>query len=380
MPFFCNLGKESVQKMTENQESYNNTGAVFAATGSFIPSICVPNDAFLTSQFFNTDGTPVEKEPQRIIDKFKEITGIAERRYGTHNQKTSDLGFLSATAALNSSGIDKEKLDYIIVAHNFGDVTYGSNRTDMVPTLASRIKYRLQIQNPDCVAYDLPFGCPGWLEGIIQANYFIRSGDAKYCMVIGTEMLSRVIDPHDRDSMLYSDGSGAVIMATGTNTTEEGIIAHKTQTHALDHAMLLKMGRSYAPDSENDENIYLKMKGRKLYEFALTQVPLVIKAALDKAKLHIRDIDKVLIHQANEKMDVAILERLFKLYNEEKIPENLMPMTISTLGNNSVATIPILLDLILKGKIKNQQINRGDKAIFASVGAGMNINALVYQF
>ena len=79
-------------------------------------------------------------------------------------------------------------------------------------------------------------------------------------------------------------------------------------------------------------------------------------------------------------MDVAILERLFKLYNEEKIPENLMPMTISTLGNNSVATIPILLDLILKGKIKNQQIKRGDKAIFASVGAGMNINALVYQF
>ena len=267
--------------MTENQESNNNTGAVFAATGSCIPGISVPNDAFLTSQFFNTDGTPVEKEPQKIIDKFKEITGIAERRYGTHNQKASDLGFLSATAALNSSGIDKEKLDYIIVAHNFGDVAYGSNRTDMVPTLASRIKHRLQIQNPDCVAYDLPFGCPGWLEGIIQANYFIRSGDARYCMVIGTEMLSRVIDPHDRDSMLYSDGSGAVIMDKSTNHTEAGIIAHKTQTHALDHAMLLKMGRSYAPESETNENIYLKMKGRKLYEFALTQVPLLIKAALD---------------------------------------------------------------------------------------------------
>ncbi|HRP56771.1 ketoacyl-ACP synthase III [Agriterribacter sp.] len=368
--------------MTENQErSSRHTGAVFAATGSFIPSLTIPNEAFLTSLFFNTDGTPVEKEPQKIIDKFKEITGIAERRYGTNNQKASDLGFLSATAALSSSGIDKEKLDYIIVAHNFGDMAYGSNRTDMVPTLASRIKHKLQIQNPDCVAYDLPFGCPGWLEGVIQANYFIRSGDARYCMVIGTEMLSRVIDPHDRDSMLYSDGSGAVIMAAGTNNaTEEGIIAHKTQTHALDHALLLKMGRTYAPHPENDENIYLKMKGRKLYEFALTQVPLVVRSVLDKAKLHIRDIAKVLIHQANEKMDLAILERLFKLYNEESIPQYLMPMTISTLGNNSVATIPILLDFILKGKIKNHQINRGDKAIFASVGAGMNINALVYQF
>ncbi len=367
--------------MTENQERNNRpAGAVFAATGSFVPSLTVPNETFLTSKFFNTDSTPVEKEPQKIIDKFKEITGIAERRYGTNNQKASDLGFLSAAAALSSSGIDKEKLDYIIVAHNFGDIAWGSNRTDMVPTLASRIKHKLQIQNPDCVAYDLPFGCPGWLEGIIQANYFIRSGDARYCLVIGTEMLSRVIDPHDRDSMLYSDGSGAVILAAGTDPERKGIIAHKTQTHALDHAMLLKMGHSYAPGSENDGNIYLKMKGRKLYEFALTHVPLVIKSVLDKAKLHIRDIDKVLIHQANEKMDAAILERLFKLYSEEKIPEYLMPMTIGTLGNNSVATIPILLDFILKGKIKHHQINRGDKVILASVGAGMNINALVYQF
>lgn len=288
------------------------------------------------------------------------------------------MGFLSASAALSSSGMDKEQLDYIIVAHNFGDVTHGSNRTDMVPTLASRIKHRLQIHNPDCVAYDLPFGCPGWLEGVIQANYFIRSGDAKHCLVIGTEMLSRVIDPHDRDSMLYSDGSGAVIISA--SPASKGIVAHKTQTHALDEAMLLKMAPSFHPESGKDENIFLKMKGRKLYEFALTQVPLVIKGALDKANLHIRDINKVLIHQANEKMDIAILERSFKLYNEVTIPDNLMPMTISKLGNNSVATIPILLDLILNGKLKDQEIRNGDKVLFASVGAGMNINALVYQF
>jgi len=179
--------------------------------------------------------------------------------------------------------------------------------------------------------------------------------------------------------MIYSDGSGATIVSAGTNHNQ-GILAHKTQTHALDHAMLLQMGPSYSPSSENCENIFLKMHGRKLYEFALTQVPQVIKSALDRAKLHVRDINKVLIHQANEKMDVAILERLFKLYDEESIPDNLMPMTISMLGNNSVATIPVLLDMILKGKIKDQQINKGDKAIIASVGAGMNINALIYQF
>jgi 3-oxoacyl-[acyl-carrier-protein] synthase-3 len=70
----------------------------------------------------------------------------------------------------------------VYVAHNFGDVTFGSNRTDLVPSLASRVKFLLQIENPSCVAYDLVFGCPGWLQGLIQADYYIRSGDARRCL------------------------------------------------------------------------------------------------------------------------------------------------------------------------------------------------------
>jgi 3-oxoacyl-[acyl-carrier-protein] synthase-3 len=282
---------------------------------------------------------------------------------------------------LHTSGVDKETLDYIIVAHNFGDVAHESNRVNIVPSLASRIKALLQIKNSDCIAYDLAFGCPGWVEGIIQANYFIRSGDAKKCMVIGTETLSRVIDPHDVDSMLYSDGSGALILET-CNAETRGIIAHKTQTYACDYAPLLSMDRSYSPFTEKKEDMFLKMSGRKVYEFALNHVPLVIKAALDKARLSITDISKVLIHQANDKMDAAILERLFKLCGKEahEIPKGIMPMTIGWLGNSSVATIPTLLDLILKGKMENQKISRGEKVVIASVGAGMNINAIVYQF
>ncbi|MBW2285725.1 MAG: ketoacyl-ACP synthase III, partial [Deltaproteobacteria bacterium] len=88
---------------------------------------------------------------------------------------------------------------------------------------------------------------------------------------------------------------------------------------------------------------------------------------------------KVLIHQANEKMDNAILKRLFKLYNVEDIPENIMPMTISWLGNSSVATLPTLLDLLQRGKLENHKLDSGDLTVFASVGAGMNINAMVYR-
>lgn len=357
--------------------------SVFAATGSYIPEKRVLNEDFRDHRFFDRQGNAIE-DNSAIIRKFKEITGIEERRHAGPQQRASDLGFLSAKDALDSSGIDKESLDYIIVAHNFGDVSYGSNRSDLVPSLATRVKYLLDIHNPDCVAYDLPFGCPGWVEGLVQADYFIRSGDVKRCLVIGTETLSRVVDPHDRDMMLFSDGSGAVILEAADQGAPgnkgRGILAHKTQTHAGEYAMLLKMAGSYAPERHSNGDIFLKMNGRKLYEFALTQVPLVIKAALDKAGIDITEIKKVLIHQANDKMDAAILDRLFKLYNCENCDTSLMPMTISWLGNTSVATIPTLLDLIMKGKFKNQQLSPGDKVVISSVGAGMNINALVYQF
>jgi 3-oxoacyl-[acyl-carrier-protein] synthase-3 len=140
------------------------------------------------------------------------------------------------------------------------------------------------------------------------------------------------------------------------------------------------MGPSNSPGYEATSDLFLKMNGKKVYEFALSHVPLVVKAALEKAGIHLKDINKILIHQANEKMDNAIAERLFKLYDLSPIPENIIPMTIGLLGNSSVATVPTMLDLILKGKLQNHKITNGDKVVFASVGAGMNTNALVYQF
>jgi 3-oxoacyl-[acyl-carrier-protein] synthase III len=352
--------------------------AKIIGTGSYIPEIKITNDSFLETSFFEKDGTRLNKSNADIIGKFEEITGIRERRYARSEQSASDLATLAAIQALQNSSIDKETLDYIIVAHNFGDVTDGSNRVNIVPTLASRVKAQLKIFNPDCIAYDLPFGCPGWVEGIIQANYFIRSGDARRCLVIGTETLSRVIDPHDRDSMIYSDGSGAVVLERSEG--QEGILSHKTQTHAIDHAMLLTMDKSYSVNNGFEHEMFIKMNGRKVYEFALNNVPLVVKAALEKANVSITEISKVLIHQANDKMDSAILERLFKLYGINQSVENIMPMTIGWLGNSSVATVPTLLDLILRGKMPGHTIEPGQKIVLASVGAGMNINAVVYQF
>ncbi|MGI4751995.1 MAG: 3-oxoacyl-ACP synthase III family protein [Janthinobacterium lividum] len=356
----------------------NPIHSVIIATGSYLPEKVITSEHFSDYQFFEKDGKRVAKSNPIILDQFKNITEIEERRYATDDQNTSDLGFLAAKDALESSGIDGETLDYIIVAHNFGDVASGSNRVDLVPTLAARIKQLLQIKNPDCVAYDLPFGCPGWVEGMIQANYYLKSGDAKRCMVIGAEVLSRITDPHDRDSMIYADGAGAVILEAVVGT-ERGILSHKTQSHAVDYADLLTMGSSYNPEKSAEKDLYIKMNGRKLYEYALIHVPQVIKIALEKANINLYEIKKVLIHQANGKMDTAIMQRVFKLYGEVEFKPELMPMNISQYGNSSVATIPTLLDGILKGKMEGQSICPGDKILFASVGAGMNINAIVYQ-
>jgi 3-oxoacyl-[acyl-carrier-protein] synthase III len=354
--------------------------SVITGTGSYIPSKLVKNENFLVNEFYESDGKKIEKSNQEIIDKFLDITTIAERHYISDQKVTSDIAYFAAVEAIKSADIDKEELDYIIVAHNFGDVKKDNKRSDFVPSLAARVKYKLEIKNPGTVAYDITFGCPGWLQAVVQADYFIKSGDAKKILVIGAEALSRISDPHDRDCMLYADGAGAVVMEAKASETPVGILAHKTRSDTFLYSKMLHMDKSFNPDIKNKNELFLKMNGRKLYQYALETVPQAIKDCLDKSNIQLSEINKVLIHQANGKMDDAILKRLFALYDIVDLPENIMPMTVSFLGNTSVATLPTLLDLILKDKLEPHKINKGDKLVFASVGAGMNINAVVYRW
>jgi 3-oxoacyl-[acyl-carrier-protein] synthase-3 len=345
-------------------------------TGSYIPTIVEKNEDFYNHEFLNADGSSINSSNEVIVEKFKAITGIEERRYIEDELINSDIAFFAAEEAIKNAKIDKETIDYIIVAHNYGDLKHNSEQSDTVPSIASRVKHLLKIANPKCVGYDLLFGCPGWIEGVIQAKAFITAGLAKRCLVIGSETLSRVVDKHDRDSMIYSDGAGAVIIEESAE--EGGILAHETATFALDEAHFIFFGETNHPDI-TDQRRYIKMYGRKIYEFALTNVPLALKTCLEKSGVTITDIKKILIHQANEKMDEAIVKRFYKLHGME-MPKGIMPMSINLLGNSSVATVPTLYDMILKGQLKGQEINKGDVIIFASVGAGMNINAIVYQY
>jgi 3-oxoacyl-[acyl-carrier-protein] synthase-3 len=348
--------------------------SIITGTGSYIPTLNIDNDFFLGHEFYGADGKRNEKSNSDIVQKFKEITCIDERRYVTDELNTSDIASMAAERALE--GRDRESLDYIIVGHNFGDLRVDNPRSDMVPSIAARVKHNLRIKNPYTVVYDVLFGCPGWLQGMIQADYYIKSGEAKKILVIGAETLSRISDPHDIDSMIYSDGAGAVLVEA--TDREVGILSHITRSDTFNETYLLRLGKSYHPDAYGSR-LFLKMDGHEIFKYAVRTVAEVVKKSLDKAGLFLTDVKKVLIHQANQKMDEAILKRLFNLYQTGKKPEDIMPMTISWLGNSSVATLPTLFDLLQRGTLNNHILHSGDIAVFSSVGAGMNSNAMVYK-
>ena len=353
--------------------------SVITGTGSFVPTDIIDNREFFLHDFYDDRHQQIIGAAGEIVRKFEKVTGIYSRRYANDGLKASDMATIASRAAIADAGIDPESLDQIIVAHNFGDINKDGIQSEAVPALASRVKQALGITNPDCVAYDLLFGCPGWIQGVIQADCFIKSGLAKRCLIIGTETLSRVIDRYDRDSMIFSDGAGAIILeANLIEGSEAGILGSVAQSYCLDEADFIQMGQSNFPGSDPHIH-YMKMAGRKVYEFALKTVPVAMKLCLEKCNVEIGELKKIFIHQANEKMDNAIIKEFYTLFADADVPLFIMPMNIRELGNSSVATVPTLLDMVRKGVIPDHTLEAGDVIMFASVGAGMNINAVCYK-
>lgn len=349
-------------------------------TGSFIPDVIIKNNYFLGHIFYTPNGEKINIPNNEIIQKFEEITGIKERRYLHIDYVNSDMAFDAAANAILSvrnKSFNAEDIDMIIVAHNYGDVNYQNTYASFVPSIAAKVKNMLKIKNPNCIAKDVIFGCPGWLQGVIEADQAIKLGSAKTVMVIGSETLSRVCDPHDRDSMIFSDGAGAVILQEMESEELSGVLSYDNRSDT-NLANTIFNSKSYKEGYKSDE-LFIHMNGHEVFKYAISMVPQVVKNSIDAAGLELDDIDKILIHQANEKLDHKIGQNLFRLYGRRDFDPNIMPMTIDWLGNSSVATIPTLLDRIMKGEMPGHELNPGNNIVLASVGAGMNINSMVYR-
>jgi len=352
---------------------------IIAATGTHLPERRIENSFFLSRTFLNPDGSAMEKSPEDTIAKLEQITGIKERRYIPETGDSVPLMRTACENALESWGQDKNLIDGIIVAHNAGNMLEGRQGFHTVPNMAALLKNSLGIENYDCFAYDILFGCPGWVQGVIQAHHSIQMGDAKNVLVVGVEVASRLVDPYDLDSMILADGCGVAIISTDEVENQGGIISYATYSHAHDDVKAIYLDKSY--NKEWSDPTLFKMNGKDVYKYATTWVPKVIKKALDKAGLTAGDVDMFLFHQANGKMLHAFAHNLAQMYGIEGLSlDGKIPVTIDFTGNTSVATIPTMLDLILKGKLNGYHIKPGMKVVFASVGAGMHCNALVYQF
>ncbi|HUF04286.1 MAG TPA: ketoacyl-ACP synthase III [Aridibacter sp.] len=346
-------------------------------TGSVLPGLVVPNSDFHGNAFYDKKGNRNELPGEKVTAKLEAIAGIRERRYVPFDQDSRPLMTEAARIAIEDSGLEPDELDGIIVAHNAGNILVGEQAFHTVPNMAAYLKHALDVTNHECFAYDILFACPGWLQAVIQTHQAIWCGDAEDVLVVGIEVASRMLDPHDVDSMILGDGCGAAVFSK--DGEGRGILSHATFSHANKDLENIYLGRS------NKEGVpgtcWFKMNGREVYRYATTWVPKVVKKALDRAGLGVLDVDMFLFHQANEKLIEAMAAHLAELYGVDAASfEGRLPMTIQFLGNTSVATIPTMLDLILKRKLEGYEISKGDTVVMASVGAGMHCNAVVYGF
>jgi 3-oxoacyl-[acyl-carrier-protein] synthase III len=353
---------------------------IITGFGSCLPDRVVKNDYFIDRKFYQPNGEIFPKQGKEVVDKLESITGIKERRYITDDQDSIVIALKAAERAIADAGIDKEELGGIIIGHNAGNMVPGRPFFETVPNMAALLKNALGIKSYQFFAYDILFGCPGWLQGMIQAHQSIVCGDAKHVLVMGLEVASRMLDPHDPDSLIFADGAGAIVLSENNTSNQIGIKAYQTFSHCQNDLKHIFLGSSY--NQELGQGCYAKMNGRDVYRYATQYVPEVIKASLDKAGLHISDVNTFFFHQANGKMLAAIAENLCKLYGMPFADlKAKIPTTIQFLGNTSVATIPTMLDLVWRGELEGGfSINKGDIVVFASVGAGMHCNSVVYQF
>jgi 3-oxoacyl-[acyl-carrier-protein] synthase-3 len=291
-----------------------------------------------------------------------ERTGIKERRQAAPHETTSMLCVQAARKALDMARVQPEDLDLIICATISPDMP--------LPATAAFIQRDLGAR-PVC-AFDLAAACSGFLFGMTVADQFITTGKAKHALVIGAELLSRVVDYQDRATcVLFGDGVGAAVM--GPVEPPSGILAEEMHTDGTcaDHLTIPAGGTAKPASHETVEarEHYIKMKGNELFKVAVRSMEEVSRRVMEKAGVTPEELDLFIPHQANQRINNAVVQRLG--VSPEKVYSN-----ISRVGNTSSASIPICLDEC----VRSGRAKRGDLILMSAFGAGVTWGAVLMRW
>lgn len=318
-------------------------------TGSYLPETIVTNE-----------------DLEKIIDTNDEWivtrTGISERRKAPPEMATSDLGAIAAQRAIESANLRPEDIDLIIVATITPDMLF--------PSTACIIQEKIGATK--AAAFDLSAACTGFIYGLSIAAQFIATGMYKYVLVIGAEVLSRILNPKDRSTLiLFGDGAGAAVL--GPVEEGYGFLSFDLGAEGSGGDLLyIKAGGSRFPASketvEKGEH-YIKMVGNEVFKFAVRIMGETSLKALEKAGLTQDDVNYLIPHQANIRIVDAAVKRL-KLATEK------VYVNLDRYGNMSGASVPVALD----EAVRKGRINKGDNVILVGFGAGLTWGSCVIRW
>ena len=319
---------------------------LLTSSGSYLPYNIYSNDAL--SKFIDTSDEWISKR-----------SGIKNRHFVSKNETTSDLALHAALKAIENSTLDKDDINLIIVATTTPDNTF--------PSTATMVQKKLDIKG---AAFDIQAVCAGFVFALSVAKSLMKDNNYKNCLVIGADSMSKLLDWKDRSTaVLFGDGAGAVILENKENIDNKlddwGILSNVIHSDGKYYDLLKTNG-----GVSTDQKIgFIEMAGKEIFKHAVEKLSLSFQEALKLSNKNIKQIDWLIPHQANQRILLAVADRL-------KIDPLKVISTVMHHGNTSAASIPLALDYA----INNNKVRNGHLIGFQAIGGGLSWGASVVRY
>jgi 3-oxoacyl-[acyl-carrier-protein] synthase III len=327
-------------------ESNGRIYARIAGTGSYLPEKVLTNE-------------DLAKQVDTSDEWIRSRTGIRERHIAAEGETAGDLGYQAALRAMEAAGIDASDIDMIVVGTTTPDLIF--------PSTACLIQARLGVEG--CAAMDVNAACSGFLYALSVADKFIRCGDVKTALVIGTETLSRIIDWTERTTcVLFGDGAGAAVLKADTET---GILSTHLHADGSKKELLwnpVGVSAGFKPEEPNN-GIRINMKGSDVFKYAVKALDSVVDETLDANGLDKHDVDWLIPHQANLRIIEATAKRL-------DMPMDRVIVTVDRHGNTSSGSVPLALD----EAVRSGRIQRGQLLLLEAFGGGFTWGSALLRY